>query len=177
MLTLSLEAPWETFAKKVKALFERDDDITVSDVYEPDDGRTDYGFAIQVRKHDKFLALDRLLPAVKTFGNVTLSIDLFDEENTEIDPVALFKTLFDGNPIVDSIKTRTDMAGVDWNYVRFKPEVIQFYDDDLNDYNGNWNGLAEDIAREVFEENARGVNFCTAPTKATEAKAEYIKSF
>lgn len=163
MIAIGLEAPWETFAKKVKALFENDPDIIVSDIYEPADGKTDYGLAIQIRNHDKFLAADRLLPGVKTFGNVTLGIDLFDEENAEVNATELFKTLFDGNPIVDSIQTRTDPAGVDWNYVLFKPEVVQFFDDDLGDYNGNWNGLAEDIAREVFEENAHGVNFCTAP--------------
>lgn len=163
MVKFALEAPWQTFAKKVKALFAQDDDIWVGDICEGDD--TTYELDICIKKHDKFLALDRLLPGVKAFGNVTLGIMLYDEENEEIDTTALFKTLFDGNPIVDSIKTRTDPAGADWNYVLFKPEVIQFYDDDLTDYNGNWNGLAEDIAREVFEENSRGVNFCTAPNQ------------
>ena len=162
MLKLALEAPWDTFVKKVKALFENDPDIFVSDIYEPEDGLTDYSFAIQVRNHEKFIALDRLLTKVKTFGNVTLGVDLFDEENAETDVVGLFKTLFEGNPIVDSIQTRTDPAGGEMNYVLFKPEVIQFFDDDLTDYNGNWNGLAEEIALDVFEESSRGVNFCTA---------------
>lgn len=159
MIKLALEAPWETFAKKVKALFHDDEQINVGDLYETDGG---YAFDIEVRKHEKFVALDRLLPSVKTFGNVTVEIVLYDEENVENDVAELFRTLFDGNPIVDSFKTRTDPAGYDWNYVLFRPEVIQFFDDDLADYNGNWNGLAEDIAREVFEENARGMNFCTA---------------
>lgn len=163
MLKVVLEAPWETWCKELKALFERDADIDVSDIYEPENGMdTDYAVAVMVRKHDKFLALDRLLPRMKEFGNVTLGIDLFDEENNEVDLPELFKTLFTGNPIVDSIQTRTDPAGVDWHYVLFKPEVIQFFDDDLGDFNGNWNGLAEDIARDVFSENGRGVNFCTA---------------
>lgn len=162
MLKFAIEAPWNTFVKKLTVLFEGDPDIDVSDIYEPEDGKTDYAVAIQVKKHEKFLALDRLLPWIKTFGNVTLGIDIFDEENGEIDSAELFRVLFDGNPHVDSIQTRTDPAGVDWNYVLFKPEVMQFFDDDLADYNGNWNGLSEDNAREVFEENARGMNFCTA---------------
>lgn len=161
MIKFALEAPWERFAKMVKALFAQDDDIFVGDIYEGND--TTYALNISVKKHDKFLALDRLMPSVKTFGNVTLGIVLFDEENAENDVLALFKTLFDGNPIVDSIQTRPDPAGVCWNYVLFKPEVIQFFDDDMTDYNGLWSGLAEDIAYEVFEENSRGVNFCTAP--------------
>lgn len=165
MIKLALEAPWATFCKELKALFDADPDIYVSEMYEPDDSNADYSIAIAVRKHDKFVALDRLLPGSKTFGNVTLDIDLYDEENGVVNVAELFKTAFAGNPIVDSIQTRTDPAGVDWNYVLFKPEVIQFFDDDLSDYNGLWSGLAEDIAREVFEENSRGVNFCTAPKK------------
>lgn len=162
MLKLALEAPWQTFVKQIKALFDGDPDIKVSDIYEPEDGFTDYSFAIMVRNHEKFVALDRLMVRTRTFGDVMLGVDLFDEENAEVDVAGLFKTLFNGNPNVDSIQTRTDPAGVNWHYVLFKPEVVQFFDDDLNDYNGNWNGLAEDIAREVFEENSRGVNFCTA---------------
>ena len=55
----------------------------------------------------------------------------------------------------------TDFAGTHLGFVLFKPEVIQFLDDDTSDYYGNWNGLAEDIAREIFVEGYRGVNFCT----------------
>ena len=164
MKKVMLEAPWETWCKELKALFEHDDEIAVSDIYIPDNGMdTDYAVAIMVRKHDKFIALDRLMPRMKSFGNVTLGIDLFDEENDEVNIAELFKTLFNGNPIVDSIQTRTDQTGTDWNYVLFKPDVIQFFDDDLTDYNGLWSGLAENIARDIFAENGRGVCFCTAP--------------
>jgi len=163
MLKVALDAPWVTWCKELKALFDRDDDITVSEIYEPENGLdTDYAVAVMVRKHEKFLALDRLLPRMKMFGNVSLGIDLYDEENKEVDVAGLFKTLFAGNPIFDSVQTTTDPAGVDWNYVLFKPEVIQFFDDDLTDYNGNWNGLAEELALDIFGENSRGVNFCTA---------------
>jgi hypothetical protein len=163
MLKVALDAPWVTWCKELKALFDRDDDITVSEIYEPENGLdTDYAVAVMVRKHEKFLALDRLLPRMKMFGNVSLGIDLYDEENKEVDVAALFKTLFAGNPIFDSVQTNPDPAGVDWNYVLFKPDVIQFFDDDLTDYNGNWNGLAEELALDIFGENSRGVNFCTA---------------
>lgn len=166
MKKLVLEAPWETWCKELKAMFKYDKDIEVSDIYEPDNGMdTDYGVAIMVSNHEKFIALDRLMPRMKSFGNVTLGIDLFDEENMEVDMASMFKTLFNGNPIVDSVQTRTDQTGTDWNYVLFKPDVIQFFDDDLTDYNGLWSGLAEDIARDVFEENGRGVCFCTAPVE------------
>ena len=43
MIKVALEAPWETFVKEVRALFENDGDIAVSDIYEPEDGSADYG--------------------------------------------------------------------------------------------------------------------------------------
>ena len=156
-----IEAPWYRFQKQVKALFELDDDIVVGDIYETD-GDTDYAFDIECKKHEKFIALDRLMPGVKTYGNVTLGIVLFDEEDNENDVISLYKTLFEGNPIVRSVETHTDLAGGKWNYVVFEPEIVQFFDDNLADYQGNWSGLAQDIAPDIFAENSRGVNFCTA---------------
>ena len=164
MMKLAIEAPWYTFQKKVKALFEEDPDIRVGDVIEQEDGRADFAFCIEVRNHEKFLALDRVLPKVRTFGNVTLGILIFDEENagSEIDRIALYETLFKGNPIVKDIKDVTDFTGTRHGFVRFKPEVIQFPDDNIADYSGNWSGLAQDIAAEVFDQEMTGIHFCTA---------------
>ena len=163
MLKFTIEAPWYTFQKKVQALFERDADIIVGEITEQEDGRTDYVFCIEVSNHEKFLALDRLLPKVKTFGNVTLGILLFDEENNagEDDRVALYRTIFKGNPIVKDVKDVTDFTGTRHGFVRFQPEVIQFFDDNISDYSGNWSGLAQDIAAEVFDCELAGIHFCT----------------
>lgn len=165
MIQFAIEAPWYTFQKKVNALFERDKDITVGEVIEPEDEKTDYLFDIEVRNHEKFLALDRVLPKVKTFGNVTLGIVLYDEENAvgDEDRIALYQTIFDGNPIVKDIKDVMDYTGTRHGFVRFRPEVIQFHDDDIGDYDGNWSGLAQDIAAEVFDQELAGIHFCTAP--------------
>lgn len=168
-----LEAPWYTFRKKVASLFEQDPDIIVGQVYDIDD-RFDYAFDIEVRNHEKFIALDRVLPKSKTYGNINLGIYLFDEENEDVcdDSVELFKTIFEGNPIVRDIKELDDQTGTHHGYVRFQPEVIQFYDDNLFDYDGNWSGLAQDIAVEVFAERARGVHFCTADARKNGTKED-----
>lgn len=162
MLKLAIDAPWYTFQKKVKALFGLDPDIYVSEVYEPENEDVDYAFNIEVSNHEKFVALDRVIYGVKQFGNVSMAINLCDMEENDAHPgVELFETIFDGNPIMKDLKVITDHAGTDRVYVRFYPEVVQFFDDDLTDYNGNFNGLAEDIARDVFDETW-SVNFCTA---------------
>lgn len=162
MMKFAIEAPWYTHQKMVKALFEHDPDIVVGDIYEPDTDDAEYAFDIEVRNHEKFIALDRAIQKTVVFGNITLTIVLCDEENSSVHPgYELFNTLFKDNPIAKDIKVVRDQAEVDHVFVRFEPQVIQFYDDDLTDYNGNWNGIAEDIAREIFA-NDWDVNFCTA---------------
>lgn len=172
MMNFDLEAPWYTYQKKVKALFENDPDINVGDVYEPDSDDMDYAFDIEVRNHTKFMALGNVMHGVKTFGAVRLGVVLYDEENEDAHPgTELFKTIFQGNPIVKDIKSKKDQAGVEHVYLRFEPTVIQFFDDDLSDWSGNWTGLAEDIARDVFDETW-AVNFCTADVRENEETEE-----
>ena len=121
MLKFTLEAPWYTFRKKVNALFEQDPDITVGEIIESEDGKVNFLFDIEVRNHEKFLALDRVFPKVKTFGNVTLGIVLYDEENANgaDDRVELYRTIFDGNPIVKDVREALDHTGTRHGFVRF----------------------------------------------------------
>lgn len=64
------------------------------------------------------------------------------------------------------IRTVEDSAGITHGFVRFQPEVIQFFQNDISDYNGNWSGLAQDIAKEVFVN--QNVHFCTADLRENE---------
>ena len=174
MSKLNIEAPWYEYQKKVKALFERDADFVVGEVYRPEGGAVDYAFDIEIYDHNKYLAMDRVLPSIREFGNVTLGICLFDRENNEgaDTDIELYRTIFNGNPIVKDIRTVVDRTGSTHGYVRFMPEVIQFFHDDLSDFNGNWSGLAQDIAREIFEGENFGVHFCTAGVNETAENLE-----
>ena len=163
MNKLNLQAPWQTFAKKLKALFAHDSDIEVSDIYRAEDKDGVQIIDVSVLNHEKFVALDRVLVKEKCFGNVRIVINLFDLENDKEDPgIAVFKAVFKDNPVVAEIVSKPDITGTDWNYVCFRPEIVQFFNDDLTDVNGNFTGLMAGIAKEVFEGNHRGVNFCTA---------------
>ena len=164
MSEMKIEAPWYEYHKKVKALFDKDPDIEVGEIYEHPEGHSfPYAFDICVRKHEKFKALDRVMPEIVEFGNVSMGIFLMDMENlfSEERPVEMFAAIFDGNPLVKDIKEVRDFSGTLHGFVRFKPEVIQFFHDDISDYNGNWSGLAQDIAKEVFC-GSPFVHFCTA---------------
>ena len=163
---MKLSAPWNTYQSKVKALFALDDEIEVGDVHADEDGG--YAFEITVHNAAKFIALDRVMPKAVVFGTVTLKIDVNNvEDDSTATAIELYKTLFEGNRIVKDIKDVKDFTGTVHGYVRFQPDVIQFFNDDISDYNGLWSGLAQDIAREVFAN--QNVHFCTADLRENQA--------
>lgn len=49
-----------------------------------------------------------------------------------------------------------------FTYVVFEKEVVQYWNDNLADYNGLTSTLYQDLAKEIFEDaNLDGVYFCT----------------
>lgn len=162
---LNMEAPWYSYQKKIAALFEHDRDIIVGPV-EMNKATETYEMGIEVRNHQKFIALDTLLRKEVSFGNVKLVITLYDEENAtnSVNTMMLYNTLFSDNPLVRDIIVNKDFTNTDHEFIRFEPEVIQFFNDDISDYNGNWSGLAQDIAKEIFYSPSESrIHFCTAP--------------
>lgn len=177
---LTLSSPWITYANMLTALFKYDDDILVGDVVEiagkksinfigdvdeiAGEKSINYNLDIEVYDHGKFLALWQVLPRIANFGNVNMQISMFDLENVSgdrTDYAKIFKTVFEDNPIFKEIRSKSDDAGTAHKYICFNPEVIQFFNDDISDINGNWSGLAEDIARTVFVYVGPDVHFCT----------------
>lgn len=162
----TLEAPWYTYQKRIKALFDGDPDIVISDVdtESSDDGR--YYVHITVSNHKKYNALFNLLPEVVNFGNVRLFLILYDKENSmsnrTIDEVM---DLFSDNPHVNQLIETEDATGARHLFVQFKPEVLQFYDDNTQSYDSVTSCLAEDIATECLEGTCAGIHFCTAPVE------------
>lgn len=174
MNNLKIQSPWQSFQGKVKALFERDPFVEVGELI---DGAQSgcYILPIEVKKHAKYEALVRLIPRTVTFGNITVETQLYDTENgiSSVEEISkLFETAFEGNPVFRDVKQARDLTGALHSFVRFEPYVLQFFNDNLADYNGNWSGLAMDIAIEdLFTEYAEmGIHFCTAPNAANDSK-------
>ena len=161
-MKLNLQSPWVTYNNKIKALFAKDEDISVSDVREDDDGVLT--MVIGSSDYHKFVALDRVIAKKVEFGNVTLRIKVVQLNHIETieDTVELYRTIFEGNKIVRDIRVLPDFTGTEHCFIRFNPEVVQFFNDDISDYDGNWSGLAQDIAKEIFQDCSAGVHFCTA---------------
>lgn len=157
MKNVNLSTPWHIYRNKLAALFELDDDVTVSPVSSKGEAME---VAVSVKNHAKAEALGQLLKPSVTFGNITLDVIVSDDSG-EMTPDQIVRSAFAYNGLVNRIETFTDAAGAEHLYVVFDPDVIQFFADDLSDYRGNYNGLAEDVARELFDADV-SVNFCTA---------------
>lgn len=170
---LRISAPWQEFRNKLAALFAQDPQIKVEAVEASDDPGYDYEMSICAYSHVKANALMELLGNAARFGMIQLKILIYDMENgiTASTRSRLYRDLFEGNPVFDSIQHVTGLTGTEHAYVQFKPEALQYFDDDLQDPRGNASVLPQDIARDVFKSDSwatTGVSFCTAEVATEE---------
>lgn len=157
---LKLSPPWVTYANEVRALFQDDDEVKV--VYENDICKLN----IYVENQVKAEAISKLLPETKTFGNIEMKINVIPanalKENSKVD---LLCKMFEGNDAVRDIRTYNTPFG-ELTYVVFAARVVQFFNDDMSDVNGNKNTLYQEIAKDVLGEES-SVFFCTEATLPT----------
>lgn len=152
MKSLKLSPPWVTFAKKVEALFGHDPEVKI--VFDEDS----LELKLFVDNPVKADAIGKILPVSKTFGNVTVKTTVIPSNEQSAD--ALFRAAFHGNPAVDCVEHVEGPVTGEINYVVFHKEVVQFFNDDTSDINGNCSTLYADIAKEVLEAD-KTVRFCT----------------
>ena len=150
---LKLSAPWVTYVHELTALFEQDPEVKIQ--YNENQNEVEL-FVSSARKSD---ALTQLLPTEKEFGNVKLKITVVPANDADL-PSSLFAEAFYGNPVVKEIDDYDTVLG-HMSFVVFEKKVVQFFNDQLDDINGNKSTLYQDIAKDVFEKH-EGVYFCTA---------------
>lgn len=154
MEKVNLSSPWVTFIHEIQMLFGQDPDISIV----VDNG--DSEVKLYVDNLQKADALTKLLPDHKDFGGVTLKITVIPSNiATDDSPVAIIRKAFDGNPVL-SFATTIDAKIGSFSYAVFKNEVVQFFNDQLDDLHGNKSMLYQDIAKDVLG-NVGGVFYCT----------------
>lgn len=150
-------SPWVNYYKAIKALFMEDPDVNVK--YDEDDNI----IKVYVERIDKWEALDELLPREKTFGNVSVTIQVIPANVLGKSKVDLFAKAFEGNKAVADIAT-VNRFGNDLNFIIFKNKVVQYPNDDIGDFYGLRSTIFEDLAREVFGgTDTQNVFFSTEP--------------
>lgn len=150
---MKLSSPWVEFYREIEALFAQDPEVKV--VYEEEKNEVKL-YVENARKAD---ALTQLLPVEKTFGNVTVKITVIPANNTAVSKADLIAEAFAGNPALSYMHHIDAVIGA-FDYAVFENTVVQFFDDNLSDINGNKSTLYENIARDVFGSDI-GVFFCT----------------
>jgi hypothetical protein len=143
--TMNLSAPWYTYAKKVKAFFAYDEEVTVGDLEKLEDGN--YSLTITVKDPTKAYALEKLITPVNEFGdtNVFTDVALEGVEGKE----GILRAAFKGHLAVADVTTKATPGG-NAVYLRFLPEIIQFFNDDLSDYSGNYTELIHRVATDII---------------------------
>jgi len=153
MSSVGLSTPWVSEARKIYALFNRDPEIDI--VY--DDDNTEV--KLYVNNPIKATAMASVLPTEKSFGNVTLKITIIPS-NDEGSTIDIIRQVFAGNPIVTDIIVDDSPTQVGFNHVLFENNVVQYFNDCLNDPFGLETTLYENLARDVLI-NTDGVFFNT----------------
>ena len=148
-----MQSPWICFANEVRELFSPDPEVEVQ--WSEDD----LTLKLYVKNSAKAEAISDILPTEKTFGNVTLKLEVIPA-NEEYSDAEAVRAAFYGNPLFKGLYSVTPIPGAStFNYAVFNKEVIQYYNDNLSDLHGNKTTLAENLAKDVFE--IEGVFFCT----------------
>lgn len=147
---LGLSSPWACYAKRVKKLFDGDPDVIV----EHDDAEGK--LVILVNGDDKANAIEQLMPSCKTWGNVTLAIEVVpsNDEQTEAD---LFRKAFSGNANFVDVAEGYGPAG-DISYALFMPDVAQIYEDDISEFDGLTTITMAQLAESVLGETQTKVS-------------------
>ena len=157
MAKISLSPPWVEYYHKINELFKYDPEVRV--IYDENQNR----LSLYVDNENKAIALTELLPETKEFGAVLMEIVVIPantKKNLRKTNISLIEAAFENNPIVNDIKIISGLFSYDLNYVIFKNCVVQYFSDNLGDYNGLKSTLYEDIARDVFD-SCEGVFYCT----------------
>lgn len=160
---VKLSPPWYTYHRKIQALFGRDPEIHIRELAEVSPGK--YTYMILVDNESKAEAIKAILINPQILGNIEVKATILGpsedsvKQNDNID-IVTYETAFRGNPVFSKVVSCSYGRVFEKSFCIFKKQVIQFWNDDLSDYYGNYNGLAEDIAREIFEQN-HNIQFCT----------------
>ena len=157
MAIIKKSAPWVTYYREVNELFKKDNGVLV--LFDEEN----LELKLCVKDQTKANAIQYLMPIQKEFGNVILKINVIPANGKELRGVNTSNILTiacDAFRDNDAVYMVTDVRAMfDLVYVIFRKEVVQYFDDNIGDINGNCSTLYEVIARDVF--NDVGIKYCT----------------
>lgn len=174
---IGLSPPWDTYYSKLKYSVGVTPGVNVGALIPINDSL--YIVVVTVDSVPVGLALATLLKQEMQFDEVKVMVFVQDQQGTQISPIPGSLTAFEiaqlflesltGNAYFDNVVVRPFAPGEpNAVYPVFKPEVIQFFDDNLADLYSNFNGVAADVFRDVMKDAISDVDilYSTTPKEA-----------
>ncbi|WP_168122337.1 hypothetical protein [Paenibacillus sp. HB172176] len=168
---VGLAPPEVTYYNEIKYSIGADPNVAVGELEERAGGN--YRVTLTVQGGCRARALATLLVRDKELGNIHVYVRVKNADGETVKPVRgrlsaeeikrLYKKAFSTNPLFDFVKNRT-IFGSTYVYPVYKAQIIQFPNDDLSDYYGNYNNVAAFVFREVLRNaiNNTDIQFSTA---------------
>lgn len=154
---LALSAPWYTFAKTVKYIFEKDPDITVTFSDEVNGTLT---ITVETSSPKKLISIKKIVGSKRNFGNINVVIKY--ALTTNAITTEDYQLAFADTGLVDQIITGGDEPFAT-NYVVVNREFVQFYNDNIFDYRGNITMTLEEAILSIInpDEQPSNIGICT----------------
>ncbi|ULL13058.1 hypothetical protein DVH26_00345 [Paenibacillus sp. H1-7] len=178
---VALSPPEATYYNEIKYSVGNDPLVRVAPLCTTENGS--FIITLRVRGLQKAQALATLLVLNKTFGSTRVKVKVKTFQGRVAEPIRaalkpreiarLYRTAFRTNRLFNFAATRA-VFGITYVYPVFKAKVIQFYNDDLSDFYGNYNNAAAFAFRDVLRNTIQGttVQFSTALVKREQGAAE-----
>lgn len=141
-------SPWVSYVHKLIALFGQDPDITIEYKSSQDNEMV----ALRVSGQDKANAISKILPGQINVGGRTVVIQIIPS-NEGNNVQRIFEMAFRDNPVFDKyIEICPEGTNNPFRYALFKPQVVQYWDDDLSNPHGITSDIPANIANYVLKD-------------------------
>ncbi|MEH6890737.1 hypothetical protein V7024_13630 [Bacillus sp. JJ864] len=180
-----LSPPWNTYFNEIKFSIGVDPEVTVGPLIPAGNG---YIILITVTGNEKARALATLLKPTMNFGNVNVNIFISNREGQLVSsfpcPLDAFeiahlvRVALKGNPYFVEVVAQPQLpGGKNLVYPVFKPEVIQFFNDDISNLCNTFVAVAANVFKDVMKGAVCGVPLlfstgCNETSVASKAKAD-----
>ncbi|TCP68313.1 hypothetical protein [Baia soyae] len=154
---VELSPPWVTYFNEIKYSVGADPDVTVGPLLPIGDV---YLIIVTVSENEKAKAIATLLNPTQTFGNVEVLVVVINEGEL-ITPLpcplnafliaSLVQTALTGNEFFQKVVVQPQLPNQpNAVYPVFKPEVIQFFNDDISNLCNTFTGVAASVFQDVL---------------------------
>ncbi|MGG2063868.1 hypothetical protein [Bacillus sp. S14(2024)] len=183
---VELSPPWITYFNKIKFSIGADPKVTVGPLILDDDH---YIILVTVTGNEKARAIATLLNPTISFGYMNVNVVVSNREGQiaspfpcpldEFEIAHYFQAALEGNLFFEDVVVKSQLpGGPNVVYPVFKPEVIQFFNDDISNLCNTFVAVAADVFKDVIQNTICDVPIlfstsCDGTSVASEKLADF----